>query len=422
MFKTKKGFTLIELLVVIAIIAILAAIMFPVFAKAREKAHQTTCTSNQRQLAASFQMYAQDHEETLPLADGWMKAIGVNDKKVFQCPSQAIADNTSYIYNAGSHLAGSSIGEYTDASNVLLTGESAYNYLTATVASDLQACDNGSGTADVVVAGDAQRFLQQYFNTNAHSRGTIASFVDGHVAFIKTDSQSGLTAFAKLINNAHGSKEPYTSQYVSTTDIPQSGPQYISLPAVSATNFLYGGGFYDTVGTSGISNPAVRTTTATGYTAVLAGAGGARNYPVAGLNFTAAGLANWNNSGSTWRYLVYPTGFADTNAVTLTLTKPATVKFAKLHINWGASTGNTRGGGDLSVFITNGTNVQTLDYGMNPDLRKSLGYNAGSLLKESIFIIGTADSVKISLKDYNDAGWNNPNRAELQAFWWEAIP
>ena len=59
----RKGFTLIELLVVIAIIAILAAILFPVFAKAREKARQTSCLSNLKQITLGNQMYAQDYDE-----------------------------------------------------------------------------------------------------------------------------------------------------------------------------------------------------------------------------------------------------------------------------------------------------------------------------------------------------------------------
>jgi prepilin-type N-terminal cleavage/methylation domain-containing protein/prepilin-type processing-associated H-X9-DG protein len=63
---SRSGFTLIELLVVIAVIAILAAILFPVFAQAREKARQTTCTSNVKNLGLAVMMYAQDYDETYP--------------------------------------------------------------------------------------------------------------------------------------------------------------------------------------------------------------------------------------------------------------------------------------------------------------------------------------------------------------------
>ena len=63
--QTKKGFTLIELLVVIAIIAILAAILFPVFAKAREKARQASCVSNVKQIMNAAMMYTQDYDETM---------------------------------------------------------------------------------------------------------------------------------------------------------------------------------------------------------------------------------------------------------------------------------------------------------------------------------------------------------------------
>ena len=64
----KRGFTLIELLVVIAIIAVLAAILFPVFATARGKARQTVCTSNLRQIGLALQMYAQDYDGMVPFA------------------------------------------------------------------------------------------------------------------------------------------------------------------------------------------------------------------------------------------------------------------------------------------------------------------------------------------------------------------
>jgi len=62
----RRGFTLIELLVVIAIIAILAAILFPVFARAREKARQTACLNNVKEMGLGMLMYAQDYDEMFP--------------------------------------------------------------------------------------------------------------------------------------------------------------------------------------------------------------------------------------------------------------------------------------------------------------------------------------------------------------------
>jgi prepilin-type N-terminal cleavage/methylation domain-containing protein/prepilin-type processing-associated H-X9-DG protein len=89
----RNGFTLIELLVVIAIIAILAAILFPVFASAREKARQTTCSSNLRQIGLAIKQYVQDNDETYPYdrLNGypWEAAVYpyVKSAKAFACPS-----------------------------------------------------------------------------------------------------------------------------------------------------------------------------------------------------------------------------------------------------------------------------------------------------------------------------------------------
>jgi len=95
--SSRSGFTLIELLVVIAIIAILAAILFPVFAQAREKARTTTCVSNLKQLGLALQMYAGDYDgtypqttyEVSPLKIHWSFVVQpyVKNVGVFVCPS-----------------------------------------------------------------------------------------------------------------------------------------------------------------------------------------------------------------------------------------------------------------------------------------------------------------------------------------------
>ena len=98
----KRGFTLIELLVVIAIIAILAAILFPVFARARDKARQASCQSNMKQIALAAMMYVQDYDETFPAfyhywtpGDSSTRYIGYYDafapytmnEQIYICPS-----------------------------------------------------------------------------------------------------------------------------------------------------------------------------------------------------------------------------------------------------------------------------------------------------------------------------------------------
>ena len=113
--RSAKGFTLIELLVVIAIIAILAAILFPVFARARENARRSSCQSNLKQLGLGLLQYSQDYDEALPVGRydnaglwgaGWAGEIYpyVKSSQVYVCPSDsstatAPATVVSYCYN-----------------------------------------------------------------------------------------------------------------------------------------------------------------------------------------------------------------------------------------------------------------------------------------------------------------------------------
>ncbi len=169
--KASKGFTLIELLVVIAIIAILAAILFPVFARAREKARQTTCTSNQRQISASILMYCQDHEEVFPGTTVW-RDISI-DPGALICPTIGKKTTNGYGYN--NFLGGKSIGEVTDTSGMLLTGDS-------------------TDTNNLIYVGPDVDYR--------HSSQAIVSYTDGHVGSSKyvpimlqpaVDALAGLT-------------------------------------------------------------------------------------------------------------------------------------------------------------------------------------------------------------------------------------
>ncbi len=195
----RKGFTLIELLVVIAIIAILAAILFPVFARAREKARQASCSSNLKQLALGVLMYVQDYDERLFAArgnlDGWSGNIMpyVKNTQLFECPSW---DGSGGWITRGSACGG--CGTWT---RTYWGGYAYSNQAPGAVGATNVGCINWNSSRKIAVYEHPAEQLLLYdatcphgTDTNdwgmhedgaRHNGGYNAAFLDGHVKFQK---------------------------------------------------------------------------------------------------------------------------------------------------------------------------------------------------------------------------------------------
>jgi prepilin-type N-terminal cleavage/methylation domain-containing protein/prepilin-type processing-associated H-X9-DG protein len=194
----QRGFTLVELLVVIAIIAVLAALLFPVFNAARAKARGSVCASNLRQLHLAMEMYLQDHDEVFPVSYvatttgpyvSWRQAVSpyVRNESVFLCPSAeqrgekheelSPERRANYALNAwlsppdlraigGGYGASGSLGTIADASRTIML------------------CDAGYSNTPVALDCDhyvALGMQEQPLPTERHQGAANFAFVDGHV-------------------------------------------------------------------------------------------------------------------------------------------------------------------------------------------------------------------------------------------------
>jgi prepilin-type N-terminal cleavage/methylation domain-containing protein/prepilin-type processing-associated H-X9-DG protein len=194
-YSCRSGFTLIEILVVVAIIGILAAILFPVFARARENSRRAACMSNLKQVALAFQQYLQENDNHYPppptLSGGvpvggssfgwaWTLKEHVKNEQVFQCPSVPTKVSWDNYWMNG-ELLSKNDADISRSANVILSGDG----------DDNQAPDYALGAKNspsdctpnincLWTAWDANDD-----STTRHLGGANYSFADGHVKFLK---------------------------------------------------------------------------------------------------------------------------------------------------------------------------------------------------------------------------------------------
>ncbi|MCD6362217.1 MAG: DUF1559 domain-containing protein [Armatimonadetes bacterium] len=182
----KRGFTLIELLVVIAIIAILAAILFPVFAKAREKARQTSCLSNLKQIALASLQYAQDYDEKLetyssPHVGSWREMIEpyCKNTQLFYCPSRKSI--YAYCYNYY-YLGFRALGDIKSPAETVLFCEGSIDDSSPPVIKSYNHINPPSQNTYTWISRPDAR----------HNDGCNLNFVDGHAKWMKVSQFYGV--------------------------------------------------------------------------------------------------------------------------------------------------------------------------------------------------------------------------------------
>jgi prepilin-type N-terminal cleavage/methylation domain-containing protein/prepilin-type processing-associated H-X9-DG protein len=191
-FTVKQGFTLIELLVVIAIIAILAAILFPVFAKAREKARQTSCLSNVKQLGLGLMMYAQDYDERMPLYNWGEGSVGIKNSctwwggiyayvkngQIFGCPSGgrlgASTTNNGTTFVVWTNFAGAPFNSGTWSLDY------GYNELMSTVAGGLAIAKLHYPAETVVLADCQSSWIGGYWSDTFPNRAFLRRIAEAN--------------------------------------------------------------------------------------------------------------------------------------------------------------------------------------------------------------------------------------------------
>ena len=241
-----KAFTLIELLVVIAIIAILAAILFPVFARARENARRSSCQSNLKQIGLGVLQYAQDYDEKYPIgtAGGPVGARGrgwagqclpyIKSTQIFTCPSDTKAPNAnaqiSYAYNSAvpypiNGWGGPSLAGFNATARTILVFEvtnctwdpktdltSPYSPVgNGFLGGNIQPGGTKYATGYLVAGGGTPTTPEYDAPTGRHLEMSNYLFVDGHVKSLRGEKVCAGLAAPSSTSDATGDAGTYSA-------------------------------------------------------------------------------------------------------------------------------------------------------------------------------------------------------------------
>ncbi len=209
-----SGFTLIELLVVIAIIAILAAILFPVFAQARERARGATCQSHLKQLGLAFHLYTADYDEVYPPVYLWKTRLQpyIKNFDINKCPSRP---HLPWYYGQGYNIG---LREPLVPGFPERTMAAVVQPANKILVVEWDRCNAGPPAGPKgLFAGGATCY---WAVTRIHNGGSNVLFGDGHVRWLKPDVYHSNT------ERADDQGQPITLQGAPLTVVPESTMRY----------------------------------------------------------------------------------------------------------------------------------------------------------------------------------------------------
>lgn len=226
----KQGFTLIELLVVIAIISILAAILFPVFAKARENARRTSCLSNMKQIGLGMMQYLQDYDDRYPRAWGGLDTAGAEGRNPDPTDIETDTSKPGGAFKVNPNPGGAALNYRTWMDYI-------YPYVKST---QLFRCPSHSPTADQASYGYSIAF-SGYFTSNISFSGDTAAPRNQPISTAAVRRPAEVLTIAEYVQGYNYTMSPSIA-YTYVSSAPSSASYNLLTPHLGGGTAVYADG------------------------------------------------------------------------------------------------------------------------------------------------------------------------------------